>query len=179
MFYIDATTSETISVGLAAIAKAANTGETPKDALAWLMSSEERWLLVLNNADDPKLNLQQFFPTCSHGDILITTRNQQMRAHTQETKAYCSVAGMIPDDALALMLKASGAEGEESEINIAHTLVKVYSSASVMLGVLLSPCCRILAFSRSQSCNVAHICVQLIADLLSIMVSSKLREHSY
>lgn len=133
IFYIDATTRETISTSLVTLAKAANTGSTPEEALAWLVSQEERWLLVFNNADDPKLNLQEFFPACTHGDILITTRNQQMRAHSHGSGSFCRVSGMLPDDALELLLKASGAAEEENAVSIATQLVNVRIPVTIAL----------------------------------------------
>lgn len=125
MFYIDATTRQTISAGLTALAKTANAGETQEAALAWLESQEERWLLVLNNADDPDLNLHEFFPVCAHGDILITTRNQQMVVHTTGPESRCRVGGMREDDALQLLLRTSGADGDDETIGAAKALVKV------------------------------------------------------
>lgn len=124
VFYIDATSHQTASAGLSALAKSAKAGETSDEALAWLESKQERWLLVLNNADDPQLNLQQFFPRCTHGDILITTRNQQMRVHAQDKGSFCRVDGMLPKDALELMLKVSQEEGEDV-VSLSTKLVEV------------------------------------------------------
>ncbi|KAF8598134.1 FabD/lysophospholipase-like protein [Ceratobasidium sp. AG-I] len=126
VFYIDATSDQTASAGLSALAKAANAGTTQEEALAWLESKQERWLLVLNNADDPKLNLQQYFPKSTHGDILITTRNQEMRTHTRGTGHFCRVGGMLPEDALELMLKVSPAEGEQDAVIVANTLAEQF-----------------------------------------------------
>ncbi|KAF8598106.1 TPR-like protein, partial [Ceratobasidium sp. AG-I] len=149
VFYIDATTRETILAGLITLAKSANAGTTSEEALAWLVSQEERWLLLLNNADDPNLNLREFFPACAHGDILITTRNQQMRAHTQDTKSYCSVAGMRPGDALALMLKTSETRGDEREIEIANELIQE-------LGFFALAIAQSGAYMRATHCGLAE-----------------------
>ncbi|KAF8598126.1 hypothetical protein BDV93DRAFT_353241 [Ceratobasidium sp. AG-I] len=126
VFYIDATSHQTASAGLSALAKAANAGTTHEEALAWLQSKKERWLMVLNNADDPKLNLQQFFPKCTHGDILVTTRNQEMRTHTRGTGHFCRVGGMLPEDALELMLRVSPVEGEHDAVSMATTLAEQF-----------------------------------------------------
>ncbi|KAF8594058.1 FabD/lysophospholipase-like protein [Ceratobasidium sp. AG-I] len=149
VFYIDATTRETLSAGLCDLAKAANAGGTVEEAVAWLVSQEERWLLVLNNADNPKLNLHEFFPPCTHGGILITTRNQQMRTHTYEPRSFCSVGGMLPVDALALVLRASGTGGDEHETEIASTLVKdlgYFALAIVQAG----------AYMRTTQCGIVQ-----------------------
>ncbi|KAF8595359.1 hypothetical protein BDV93DRAFT_481117 [Ceratobasidium sp. AG-I] len=126
VFYIDATSHQTASAGLSALAKAANAGTTQEEAIAWLESKQERWLLILNNADDPNLNLQQFFPQCLHGDILITTRNQEMRTHARGKGIFCRVRGMLPADALELMIKVSPAEGEQDAVGIANTLAEQF-----------------------------------------------------
>lgn len=93
--------------------------------MSWLVSQEERWLLVLNNADDTELNLREFFPDCGHGDILITSRNQKMRAHTRDPVAFCRVLAMLPGDALKLLLEASMADDKEETRSVAATLVEV------------------------------------------------------
>lgn len=125
VFYIDATSQETLSTGLTKLAKAANTEETPEGALAWLVSQKERWLVVFNNADDPSINLHQYFPRCSHGNILITTRNQQMAAHTRGSGSHHHVSAMLPEEALKLLMKTSGVDESEDEVRLAATLVEV------------------------------------------------------
>ncbi|KAF8597409.1 FabD/lysophospholipase-like protein [Ceratobasidium sp. AG-I] len=149
IFYIDATTRETISAGLIAIGRAVNAGSTPDEALAWLVSQQKRWLLVFNNADDPNLNLHDFFPECAHGDILITTRNQQMVTHTTEPESDYRVGGMKPDDALQLFLKTSRADDKEETIGIAKQLVGelgYFALAIVQSG----------AYMRARQCGVAE-----------------------
>jgi hypothetical protein len=102
-------------------------GTTPEEAFAWLVSKKDRWLLVLNNADDPELDLHEFFPECAHGDILITTRNQQVINHATGPESYSCVGGMQPEDALELLLKTSGVDIKEESVNVAKKLVEVRS----------------------------------------------------
>lgn len=170
IFYIDATTRETISAGLVALVKAANAGTNPQDALAWLVSQEERWLLILNNADDPKLSLHEFFPACVHGDILITTRNQQMRAHTCEPRSYCGVGAMLPQDALALMLRASGVAMDEHETETASALVEVRLGVHFLSNITPNVHHRSSAFLRLQLCSQAHIYASPSVDYPGIAI---------
>ncbi|KAG9125347.1 hypothetical protein FRC07_007990 [Ceratobasidium sp. 392] len=106
VFYIDASSDKTISVDLRAIASVKGAGSTTDDALTWLASQDEKWLIVFNNADDTSLDLRQYFPVCYHGDILITTRNHQMISIAGETqpsvKAERRISGMAPGDAKKL-----------------------------------------------------------------------------
>ncbi|KAF8598779.1 TPR-like protein [Ceratobasidium sp. AG-I] len=147
IFYIDATTRETISARLIAIGKAANAGSTPDEALSWLVSQEKRWLIVFNNADDPNLNLHDFFPECAHGDILITTRNQQMVGHMTGPESSSRVGGMRPDDALQLLLKSSGDNSNEETVIIAKKLELGYFALAIVQSG---------AYMRTRQCGVAE-----------------------
>jgi hypothetical protein len=125
VFYIDATSRDTIESGLKQLAKNAKVGDTADSALYWLVSQEHRWLLVYNNADDPDIDLHDYFPPCTHGDILITTRNQGMIVHTLGPDAYCRVGEMKGSDARALLFKTSEVGISADTEGVADTLIKV------------------------------------------------------
>ncbi|KAJ7738880.1 hypothetical protein B0H14DRAFT_3610469 [Mycena olivaceomarginata] len=78
---IDASTRDTIETALKNIAATRNIGKTPQDALQWLRCKAAPWLLLFDNADDPKLNLNNFLPLCNHGNIVITSRNPELRVY--------------------------------------------------------------------------------------------------
>ncbi|KAF8595353.1 FabD/lysophospholipase-like protein [Ceratobasidium sp. AG-I] len=148
-YFIDATSRETISAGLISIAVAAKEGETSEHALAWLASQQKRWLLVFDNADNPNLNLHEYFPQCAHGDIIITTRNQQVINHATGPESYCRVGGMRPEDALQLLLKSSGADDNEETVSIAKRLIEelgYFALALVQSG----------AYMRTTQCGLAE-----------------------
>src|SRR3984957_18633645 len=75
VFFVDASTVETITTDLRSIAVAKGVGNSENDALNWLSRQRKEWLLLFNSADDTMLNLRDYFPRCSHGNILITSRN--------------------------------------------------------------------------------------------------------
>ncbi|KAJ7795198.1 hypothetical protein B0H14DRAFT_2920693 [Mycena olivaceomarginata] len=60
------------------IAIANKIGNSLQDALLWLITSTEEWMLLFDNADDPNINLFPFFPQCTHGNIIITSRNPRL-----------------------------------------------------------------------------------------------------
>ena len=125
MFYIDASTHDTIQAGLKQLAKGAKAGNTANDAVGWLASQEARWLIVYNNADDPAIDLSDYFPDCAHGNILITSRNREMIVHACGFASHCQVGEMQEDDARTLLFKSSnGSKSLESETT-ATSLVKV------------------------------------------------------
>ncbi|KAJ7433393.1 hypothetical protein FB451DRAFT_1380355 [Mycena latifolia] len=75
IFLIDTSTLATIDAGLKNIATAKSAGDSSKDALQWLTSKQHEWLLFFDNADDPNINLNEYLPQCSYGNIVITSRN--------------------------------------------------------------------------------------------------------
>ncbi|CCA73528.1 hypothetical protein PIIN_07481 [Serendipita indica DSM 11827] len=50
---------------------------TWKDAVAYLDGKEKEWLLFIDNADSPELDLRPYLPNSTHGAVLIATRNGQ------------------------------------------------------------------------------------------------------
>lgn len=44
---------------------------------SWLASNDKRWLLIIDNADNPVIDYSQYIPFNKSGDILFTTRNHQ------------------------------------------------------------------------------------------------------
>ena len=71
----------------------------------WLSNLDEPWLLIINNADDPCLDLLSLFPEGERGHILVTTRNPNFRVHG--TVGCTEFKGLKQRDALLLLLKAA------------------------------------------------------------------------
>ncbi|KAJ7111241.1 hypothetical protein C8R44DRAFT_856589 [Mycena epipterygia] len=55
IFFIDSSSIDTIETSLKNIAKIKSIGDSSQDALQWLRSKQEKWLLFFDNADDPKV----------------------------------------------------------------------------------------------------------------------------
>jgi len=103
VFLVDASSDTTLTSDLANIALVKNAGETDKDALHWFGSHRENWLLIFDNADDTTLNLRTYLPRGKHGNIIITTRNQEAGIHA-DSEATCDVSQLNHEDAVALFL---------------------------------------------------------------------------
>jgi len=124
IFYIDATNQQTLEADLATITP----GDVEKSVDAcmhWLATKHsQNWLLFFDNADDIWLNLAKFFPKCRFGNILITTRNPQLRIHADQG-ADAKVADMNPEDAKHLLMQVSHAEKTNENKSLAAIIVKV------------------------------------------------------
>jgi len=94
-------------------------------SLRWLASQTDRnWLLVFDNVDNVNLNLKQYFPSCSSGNIIITTRNRELRHYTVKD-ADADVKGMDLEDAKSLLLVQARAESNIENDALAETIVQV------------------------------------------------------
>ncbi|KAJ6483209.1 P-loop containing nucleoside triphosphate hydrolase protein [Mycena sanguinolenta] len=119
-FLVDASSTETIETGLKNISVAKKAGNSPQDALIWLAGKHEEWLLFFDNADDPAINLSRFFAKCSHGNIIITTRNPGLRAYG----AHSQVSDMEESDAVALLLQRACQKPSHTNESLASEIVK-------------------------------------------------------
>ncbi|KAJ7448384.1 hypothetical protein FB451DRAFT_1533061 [Mycena latifolia] len=122
IFLIDASTIGTINTGLQDIATRKGVGNSSQGALQWLESKEAEWLLFFDNADDPKIDLNHYFPHCSHGNILITSRNPGLSVYAG---SHCVVAGMEETDAVDLLLRSSAQHITDHNRETATRIVKV------------------------------------------------------
>lgn len=73
----------------------------------WLSNLEARWLLLIDNADDSDIELEEYFPKGDRGHILITTRNPGHKVHGNVGPGFFEFQGMEEDDASALLLRSA------------------------------------------------------------------------
>ncbi|KAJ7099110.1 hypothetical protein C8R44DRAFT_747794 [Mycena epipterygia] len=112
---------DTINTGLKSIAKTKAVGESSQDALEYLRSKQEDWLLFFDNADDPKINLNDYFPQCDHGNIIITSRNPGLVVYAN---SHSLVSDMEEIDAVDLLLGSGGQETTDINKTAAVQIVK-------------------------------------------------------
>ncbi|GLB39589.1 putative patatin-like phospholipase [Lyophyllum shimeji] len=102
VFFIDASNVDTIITDLSGISLGKYIGGSADEALRWLADQHHEWLVLFNNADDVNLNLFEFFPPCSHGNILITTRNPELSILAPD--ARFKITDLEPEEATDLLL---------------------------------------------------------------------------
>ncbi|KAF7361592.1 TPR-like protein [Mycena sanguinolenta] len=122
IFFVDTSTITTLTTGFKNIAVIKHFGDSHQDGLLWLASNVAEWLLVLDNADDPSINLHDWIPECDHGNIIITTRNPGLSLHAG---SHTLVSDMEEADAVALLPKTAGQKATVHTEQIAAEIVKV------------------------------------------------------
>jgi hypothetical protein len=109
VFFIDATTKETLEAGFLAIAASRDIGKTVQDTVLWLANIDKPFFLLMDNADDPELNLGKYMPQSTRSNVLITTRYRPLGDHyTSGPEAVIDLAALREEDALRLLVHTAG-----------------------------------------------------------------------
>jgi hypothetical protein len=102
VFFLDASDQISLETGFKGIAQAKGVGESFEDGLRYLEGRSDEWLLLLDNADNPKLDLGRYIHR-RHGNVLITTRNPHVGDLAPD--CHCSVDRLDETDAKDLLLR--------------------------------------------------------------------------
>jgi hypothetical protein len=123
-FFINASSQKTLETACKNIAIANKIGNSLQDTLLWLSSQIEEWMLLFDNADDTSINLFPFFPRCTHGNIIITSRNPQLVAYG--AMSHSKVGDMDEANAIDLLLLRAAKEKTPETAEKASEIVKVF-----------------------------------------------------
>ncbi|KAJ7607583.1 P-loop containing nucleoside triphosphate hydrolase protein [Roridomyces roridus] len=124
-FFVNASSPEAINNSFMNIAISQSFGKTPEAGLQWLISEHKEWTLLFDNADDPKLKLSTFFPRCTHGKIIITSRNPQLAVYGPAS--HSQVGDLDEENAALLLLARALREDTEKNHKLAMDIVQELS----------------------------------------------------
>ncbi|KAH8834490.1 hypothetical protein DL96DRAFT_1810747 [Flagelloscypha sp. PMI_526] len=146
IYFIDASSKLTLENDLAAIAVGSSDQPSVNDAFRILRSRQDEWLLFFDNADDPSFDLRPYI-SWSHGNILITTRNRELRIHAPECSIW--VDRLDLEDAKVLLLRGLSVGDSFEEQDIAVALVQE-------LGCLALAITQARAFLAKGLCSISE-----------------------
>ncbi|PVF92936.1 hypothetical protein CPB86DRAFT_809169 [Serendipita vermifera] len=109
IFFVDGSTVATIRGDLESAIRPleGHQHDTHEAALAFMSSrsSAADWLYIVDNVDDPDLDLIPYLPSCAHGTIIITSRNRNTR-HLATTH-HLELGPMLQEEAVEALSRAS------------------------------------------------------------------------
>ncbi|KAH8796175.1 hypothetical protein DL96DRAFT_1689350 [Flagelloscypha sp. PMI_526] len=155
VFFVDASDQFILENDLKTIAIGVSDKPTIENAFRILRTTKEEWLLFLDNADDPSLDLRPYI-TWPHRNILITTRNHEVRIHTPNCNIW--VHKLDLDDAKELLLRGVAVTKSPETYNIASDIVQ-------KLG------CLALAVNQARGFLTQDICT--LSEYLSIYMQNR------
>ncbi|KAH7374180.1 hypothetical protein BKA64DRAFT_714983 [Cadophora sp. MPI-SDFR-AT-0126] len=106
IFWVDVDKPSAAERDFIAIAKLlGHTVESVLEALQLLATTHQKWLLILDNADNPDFDYQVYFPPGNHGAVLLTSRVVECRRYSPN--AFVALEGLDDQDSKDLLLKAA------------------------------------------------------------------------
>lgn len=151
MFWVDASSAESLKRGYINIANVCGLEPNTDVVRRWLSNIPESWALILDNADDPRLDLSPYFPVGNRGVILIAGRNLECKAHA--TVGSYELGAMSEDEAVTLMLKTVGVS-DFSSPSVRETARPVV----LTLGCLALAISQAGALIRQGRCRIGEYC---------------------
>ncbi|KAL7930469.1 hypothetical protein V8C35DRAFT_312716 [Trichoderma chlorosporum] len=144
IFWVDVSSRSAAAAGFKRIAQALGKSDyTDIEDVTLLLANIEvqhNWLLVLDNADDPEFDYQEYIPSGDRGKVLITSRLSECRVYG--TAGHEEVGNLSKEDCVSLLFKAAEvpeslhaeslpiAEEIASEVGF-HTLALVQAGAYI------------------------------------------------
>src|SRR5690242_10107361 len=106
VFWVDVSTVHLAETGFLDIANRLHIrAQTWEDARQGLANLKEPWLLVLDNADNPYTDYQQYFPAGMSGVVMLTSRNAECQHYA--TAKWIDLEGLSDNKARELLLRAA------------------------------------------------------------------------
>jgi tetratricopeptide (TPR) repeat protein len=134
VFWVDVGSPSTAKNGFLGIAKALQwSAESIEESLRALANTKERWLLVLDNADDPDFDYATYIPSGSQGAVIVTSRVPQCSQYS--TIPAEALKGLNTEHSKKLLLKAAHVPEEswQSKKANAQEIVELLGSHTLAL----------------------------------------------
>jgi tetratricopeptide (TPR) repeat protein len=108
VFWIDASSRESAKQSFSEIAKIGGVEPNELAAKNWLSNLVHSWLLLIDNADDPDISVEDYFPEGERGFILVTTRVPENKMHGNIGSRFYQFEKLESEAANELLLRAAG-----------------------------------------------------------------------
>ncbi|KAK2861409.1 hypothetical protein FQN49_004223, partial [Arthroderma sp. PD_2] len=127
VFWINGSSYENAKHSYAKIAKIGGVEPNENAAKNWLSNLQQPWLLLIDNANDPEIDVMRYVPTGDRGIILITTHNPTNKRHGTEGSRFFHFNGLETEEANDLLLSAAAVPRpwELSARNCADRIAKI------------------------------------------------------
>ena len=153
VFWVDVSTTSLAENNFLNIAGKLNIpARSLEEARQGLANIEHLWLLVLDNADDPDIDYQHYFPAGPSGVVILTSRNAECHQHANTR--HIELEGLPEVDARKLLLCAAKVPQEKQHLfqddaQSITTLLGLHPLALILAGAYISRGhCTLAGYSR-------------------------------
>ncbi|KAI1085098.1 hypothetical protein F5B20DRAFT_589869 [Whalleya microplaca] len=152
IFWIDVSSRPMAESGyIAALAECKKTTRTLDEARKRLGRISEKWLLILDNADDVQIDYHAFLPPGKNGSVILTSRNPTCNHH--QTVGLERITGLDDKHASELLFKAANVHKDDwsAESEDAARVAKLlfgHPLAIIQAGAYIKTFCRIREYPQ-------------------------------
>jgi hypothetical protein len=142
VFWVDVSTVYLAETGFLHIASRLHIpAQTLEEARQGLANVQHPWLLVLDNADDPHIDYQHYFPAGPSGVVMLTSRNDE--CHQYATDKCIALDGLAEAEARELLLRAAHIPHDqhqplENDAQVVASLLRSHALALIQAGSYVS-----------------------------------------
>ncbi|KAL8841970.1 MAG: hypothetical protein Q9176_002907 [Flavoplaca citrina] len=155
VFWVDVSTTSSAKNDFVDIAKKLGIEtKSMEEARQGLANAKESWMLVLDNADDPDVDYQSYFPAGLLGVTMLTTRNRDCHRYASTPELAVELEGLPESDARGLLLQATNMAREQwgtfqDDAQEVATLLQSHPLALIQAGAYISRAhCTIAEYPR-------------------------------
>ncbi|KAE9391736.1 TPR-like protein [Gymnopus androsaceus JB14] len=145
IWFFDAASNDTLAANFKELGSAAGVGEGVKQVRDFLARMNQNWLCIFDNADDKQVILKDYIPSCSHGNVIVTSRLKET-LQMASPECHIDLSDLKREDAIELLLKHSHNERSEENQKSAIHIVDAFgchalaiSTAGAYIGI--TPTC--------------------------------------
>jgi tetratricopeptide (TPR) repeat protein len=134
VFWVDVGSESNAKNDFLAVAKTlGSSAESVEESLRVLANTKEHWLLILDNADDPRYDYARYLPSGTHGAVLMTSRIPQCARYSMSPVE--TLEGLDEELSTQLFLKAAlvPEESWQSWITQAQEIVRLLGAHTLAL----------------------------------------------
>ncbi|KIY66098.1 hypothetical protein CYLTODRAFT_355661 [Cylindrobasidium torrendii FP15055 ss-10] len=147
VLFVDASSTDSLRANFKKLADANGIANEVSDVLAFLAQLRAELLLILDNADDPKVDLGPFIPRSGNVKVVITSRNVEVVIHTSKSQYSLELPDLGLGEAVDLLLSRTGAG--RTDINLADAQTLANTMGCLALAVTAAG-----AYIASSHCTI-------------------------
>ncbi|KAF5370273.1 hypothetical protein D9758_006875 [Tetrapyrgos nigripes] len=147
IWFFDATSKATLETDFKKLAKAADIGDGINDVKDLLGRNCKDSLLIFDSADDPDIYLNDYIPSCNHGNVIITSRLADTR-HMASSGHDIGFNDLEKEDAIELLLQHAHEDKSATTYELGSSIVdtlECYALAISTAGAYIhtTPSCKL------------------------------------
>ena len=154
VFWVDVSTPSLAQTGFLDIARRLKAHvSTWEEGRQRLSNLHQPWILILDNADDPGVDYQAYFPPTSSGVVLLTSRNSECKQYATEDSV--PLEGLPVQEAIELLFKAAGITPDQlnpiqDDARYVATLLQSHPLALIQAGAYIRQgYCKLAAYPKA------------------------------